>query len=133
MSKLVAIRLPDELAEKLAIRCSIRHMGKTELLIEAIARGWDERTPPVEQRPPAPNPLSAKLALLASVPGLKTGAILQAEPIVPIEDDPPEPEEDCTPTCCECDKPLRAKMYRGVAVAWACADLGCPMFGREKK
>jgi hypothetical protein len=48
------------------------------------------------------------------------------------DDDPPEPE-DMMPTCCECDKPLRAKMYRGVAVAWACADPGCPMFGREKK
>jgi hypothetical protein len=41
MSKLVAIRIPDDLAERLAARCNIRKHSKTDVLLESIERGWD--------------------------------------------------------------------------------------------
>ena len=47
----------------------------------------------------------------------------------PFEEDP----EDSRPRCCECDKQMVARMYKGVAVAWACSDAGCPMYGQEQK
>jgi hypothetical protein len=108
--RLIALRIPDELADRLEARCSIRKQGKTEVLIEAIERGWDESGPFIDEQrspdKPAIEPLRAICA--GEVPG---------------------PEPDSTPVCCECGKPLRAKMYKGVAVEWACGDLGCPMYG----
>jgi Arc/MetJ-type ribon-helix-helix transcriptional regulator len=41
--------------------------------------------------------------------------------------------DDITPRCCECDKQLLGKVYRGRVTAWACSDAGCPMYGRELK
>jgi len=84
MSKLVAIRLPDELAGKLDARCSIRKLSKTEILIEAIERGWDDR-PPVEQRPPAQEQVAAPAKpsmeyLRAICAGKLPGPDLEPEP-----------------------------------------------------
>jgi hypothetical protein len=28
---------------------------------------------------------------------------------------------------------MLGKVYRGIVTAWACADAGCPMYGRELK
>ena len=41
--------------------------------------------------------------------------------------------EDNRPCCMECDKRMMAKMYKGIAVAWACSDPGCPMYGLERR
>ena len=41
--------------------------------------------------------------------------------------------EDNRPCCMECDKRMTAKMYKGIAVAWACSDPGCPMYGLERR
>jgi hypothetical protein len=45
----------------------------------------------------------------------------------------PEPAEDCTPECCECGHVLTGKVIKGVVVAWACPDTGCPMYGIEQR
>lgn len=44
-----------------------------------------------------------------------------------------EKVEDVTPKCCECDKSMTGKVIKGVVVAWACTDAGCPMYGLEQK
>lgn len=44
----------------------------------------------------------------------------------------PEPVEDCTPECCECGHKLTVKVVKGVVVAWACPEPGCPMYGLER-
>jgi hypothetical protein len=44
-----------------------------------------------------------------------------------------EEVEDVTPKCCECDKSMMGKVIKGVVVAWACTDAGCPMYGLEQK
>jgi hypothetical protein len=41
--------------------------------------------------------------------------------------------EDCTPECCECGHKLTGKVIKGVVVAWACSDAGCPMYGKEQR
>ena len=43
-----------------------------------------------------------------------------------------EPVEDCTPECCECGHKLTGKVVKGVVVAWACTEPGCPMYGLER-
>lgn len=42
MSVSVTVRLPDILAAKLVSRCLIRKARKTDVLVEAIERGWDD-------------------------------------------------------------------------------------------
>jgi len=52
MSRLIALRLPDDLAARLDTRCSIRGQSKTDVLIEAIQRGWEEAAiKPIQARP----------------------------------------------------------------------------------
>ncbi len=121
MSKLIALRLPDDLVARLEARCSIRGQSKTDALIDAIQRGWDEDDEGVEVVP-------ARAIKPLSIPGVFMGSQLG----VPLEE-PAEPIEDKRPCCRECDKRMAPKMYRGIAVAWACSDPGCPMYGLERK
>ena len=44
-----------------------------------------------------------------------------------------QPIEDNRPCCIECDKRMTAKMYKGFAVAWACSDQACPMYGLDRR
>ena len=119
MSKLIALRLPDDLAGRLEARCSIRGQSKTDALIEAIRRGWDEDAEGVEA-------VSARAIKPLSIPGVFMGSGLSLAGTA-------EPIEDFRRLCLECDKRMAPKMYKGIAVAWACNDPACPMYGLERK
>lgn len=41
--------------------------------------------------------------------------------------------QDSVPVCRECDNRMIAKMYKDIAVAYACGDASCPMYGLERK
>ena len=123
MSRLIALRLPDDLMARLEARCSIRGQSKTEALIEAIQRGWDEAAvEPIRERSPI-EPLN--------IPGVFMGSQIG----MPLADElePLEQVEDNRPCCRECDKRMMAKMYKGIAIAWACSDPACPMYGLGRK
>jgi hypothetical protein len=70
MSKLIALRLPDDLAARLETRCSIRKATQTAVLLEAIERGWDEADsqPASVAVGPSPIPLN--------IPGIFPGSQL---------------------------------------------------------
>jgi hypothetical protein len=85
MSKLIALRLPDDLARKLETRCTMRKVSATRALLEAIERGWDEAvSPPAPTAHPPASPLS--------IPGVFLGSQLsrQAAPVNEAEAEPLE-------------------------------------------
>jgi hypothetical protein len=87
MSKLIALRLPDDLAAKMETRCSIRKISQTAVLIEAIRHGWDEDGPGAVQ------PVRARSeAKPLNIPGVFMGSQLGA----PLDE---EPERAGCPMC----------------------------------
>lgn len=82
---MIAMRLPDDLAAKLELRCSMRKKTQSAVLLEAIERGWEEAVlQPVRQVEPRRNPLD--------IPGVFLGSQLGNLPA--IEDDEPEPARE---------------------------------------
>jgi hypothetical protein len=133
MSKLVAIRIPDDLAERLDNRCSIRKQGKTEVLLEAIERGWhDERFMSRTFHQDEIPPIEPKLCSRADVPSMAALRSICAGNIPQVEIEQ-EPVEDATPECCECGKQMAGKLIKGRGVVYACATPGCPMWGKEQR
>ncbi len=134
MSKLVALRIPDELAEKLASRCSIHKRSMTDVLLEAIGRGWRDSGPVAQlaERGTHNAKVSGSIPdrttkpTIADLRSICDGNVSKAE----IE---PELDEDVTPECCECGRKLTGKVVKGVVVAWACPDAGCAMYGIEQR
>ncbi len=126
MSKLIAIRVPDDLAARLDTRCSIRKQSKTDVLLEAIERGWNDAPIPTSHGPlPQAEPIPAvHKPTMDALRSICAGN-------VPRQVDH-EHAEDCTPECCECGHKLTVRVVKGVVVAWACPDLGCPMYGLER-
>ena len=45
----------------------------------------------------------------------------------------PEPAEDVTPRCCECDYHLIGKVIKGRGIVWECSNVGCAIYGREQR
>ena len=127
MSKLIAIRVPDDLAARLLYRCGIRKQSKTDVLLEAIERGWDDMPIPA---PHVPLPQAEPIPASPAHPNMDALRSICAGN-VPRQVDP-EPAEDCTPECCECGHKLTGKLIKGV-VAWACTEPGCAMYGLEQR
>lgn len=128
MSKLVAIRIPDDLADRLGTRCSMRKQSKTEVLLEAINNGWNTDGPvaqPAEQRTHNPT-------VPGSIPDRPTKISIDDMRLINNFDYSPL-FEDVMPTCCECDHAMTGKAIKGRGIVWACIDPGCPMVGREQK
>ena len=93
-------------------------------------RGWHTKAVHVADEPrhvslpqAEPIPASPNMDALRSI---CAGNVSRAE----VE---PEPVEDFTPECCECGHKLTGKVVKGVVVAWACTDAGCPMYGLEQR
>jgi len=144
MSKLIAIRIPDDLSDRVDSRCVVRKQSRTDVLIEAIERGWTIDDPVVINRPDGSatycvqsevHPSDAKYAEISSIPrptiddlrSICAGNLPHGVHSVY------EPEPDVTPRCCECDRTMIGKAIKGRGVVWACADSGCAMHGREQK
>lgn len=128
MSRLIALRLPDDLAAKLDSRCSIRKVSATRVLLDAIQRGWEG---PVDQSAER-GTHNAKVS--GSIPDRPTIDHLRAICAGNIPKQPdPEPAEDVTPRCCECDYHLIGKAIKGRGIVWACSNVGCAMYGREQR
>jgi hypothetical protein len=77
MSKLIAIRIPDDLSDRVDSRCVVRKQSRTDVLIEAIERGWTIDDPVVINRPDGSatycvqsevHPSDAKYAEISSIP-----------------------------------------------------------------
>ena len=128
MSVSVTVRLPDSLAAKLEARCSIRKGSKTDVLVEAIERGWDEAPAMFGGDQPVGRTAAGASLSMPSMDDLR--AICAGN--VPKQPDP-EPVEDATPRCCECDNHLTGKAIKGRGIVWACSNTGCAMYGREQR
>ena len=135
MSKLIAIRVPDDLSTRLDTRCGIRKRSKTDVLLEAIERGWDDM-PAISGSETFGVAINAKSGPIPDCTIKPTMAELRSicagnvpQQLIP----EPAPVEDCTPECCECGHKLTGKVVKGVVVAWACPDLGCAMYGLEQR
>ena len=108
MSVSVTVRLPDSLAAKLESRCLVRKVSKTDVLVEAIERGWDEA---VSQ----PEPTAHRPASPLSIPGVFLGSQLTSQ-TAPVYEPEPEPLE--MPMCSYTEyDPETGETYRcGLAV-----------------
>lgn len=89
-------------------------------------RGWHTKHAAVPQAVERPIPDVHIKPTMADLRSICAGNV----PKQSIPD--PEPAEDCTPECCECGHKLTGRVVKGVVVAWACPEPGCPMYGLER-
>lgn len=82
MSISVTIRVSDELAKRIESRCAIRRQNKTNVLIEAIERGWDETV--VLQHGPERKTTSNPLAIPGVFLGSQLGETKSDLPEIPV-------------------------------------------------
>ena len=134
---LVAIRIPEELAARLDTRCRIRKQGKTDVLLDAIERGWDD-LPAISGSETFGvrinhNPDSIPDCTLQPTINMDALRAICAGNMPTVDYVESGLVEDVRPRCCECDKPMTGRMFKGHVVAWACNDQGCPMWGRERR
>jgi hypothetical protein len=130
-----ATRLPELLVTRIDAAAKSGGVSRAQFIAEACRKYLDRDSSAVEQRGaivtkaagsiPAPIPPAKMNNAMAEFLSKLPNSVVTPEPD-PIQD---SPQRSCT----ECDRTMASKFVKGRGMVYACSDIGCPMYGLERK
>lgn len=127
---LYAVRIPVDLKRLIDIAAASGGVNTSQLVIAALWKYLDKGTtayPTVANvsTHPAPTMNAAMQKFMEKVEANPVSAVIHSHPDT-IET---VPQKSCT----ECDGTMASKTVKGRGIIYACPDMGCPMYGLERK